>query len=86
MEALTPMVCNRLNGGSIRDCDCRLPGGGWAECPPAARAILQPLSRVSVVGGGHTGDACDVCGLFMMAHTGTCQTCQSCGSSSGGCS
>jgi hypothetical protein len=44
------MICNRLLGGSIRDCDCRLPpwdreqGGGWLRCPPDARGILEPIA------------------------------------------
>jgi hypothetical protein len=39
-------ICNRLYGGSIRDCRCRLAGpeGGWLECPAEARGVLVPQS------------------------------------------
>lgn len=36
--------CNRLRGQSIATCSCRLPnGGGWLECPPGARGILDAV-------------------------------------------
>ena len=36
--------CERLYGGSIKICICRLagPDGGWLECPEEARGILGP--------------------------------------------
>lgn len=39
-------ICNRLFGGSVRDCRrCKLPNeGGWLECPTEARGILVPAS------------------------------------------
>jgi hypothetical protein len=76
------MICRRLYGGSVRDCDCRLLNGTWAECPPEARREIRnalPFPRL-------TGDCCQDCGSFAMVRTGTCLTCAACGSSSGGCS
>jgi hypothetical protein len=30
--------CNLARGGSVKDCDCRLPNlAGWAECPHEVR-------------------------------------------------
>jgi len=38
-----PVACNRLTGGSVKDCACRLPEGGWLECPPEARGVLMAI-------------------------------------------
>lgn len=76
------MFCERQHGGSVKVCECRLPEGGWLECPPDARGILIE----SPVAPQMSGDACHDCGAFAMVRTGTCLTCQACGSSSGGCS
>lgn len=40
------IVCKRLHGGSIRDCECKT-SDGWLECPPEARGILAPAERVA---------------------------------------
>ena len=96
------MICNRLLGGSVRDCDCRLPpwdrenGGGWLRCPPDARGLLEPVpiespakplaTTAAIEREARTGDICQDCGSLSMVRTGTCLTCQDCGSSSGGCS
>lgn len=42
------IVCERLIGGSVKFCACRLPigadrKGGWLECPPEARGLLEPV-------------------------------------------
>jgi hypothetical protein len=86
---VAPENCNRLHGGSVRDCVCRLPHDGWLECPPSASlnsrrpdlgfAPQHPPRRL-------TGDICADCGSPNMVRTGTCMTCQDCGSTSGGCS
>lgn len=77
------MICNRLHGGSVRTCGCRLPNppGGWLQCPPDALGVLARgvAPRIS-------GDCCQDCGTFALMRTGTCLTCAICGSSSGGCS
>lgn len=87
--------CERLYGGSVRDCACRLPdGGGWLECPPEARGILAlalaaPLPSVPPRQGrfpSMAGEFCHSCGSPNMIRTGTCLTCGDCGDSSGGCS
>jgi len=71
--------CNREHGGSARDCVCRLPGGGWLECPESARRILpRPAIKVS-------GDICLDCGSANVTRAGTCLLCQDCGSTNGGC-
>lgn len=52
-----PRYCRRLFGGHIRDCVCRLRphhrenGGGWAECPPEARGLLEPVRPQSLNAG-----------------------------------
>jgi hypothetical protein len=39
-----PELCNRLRGGSVRDCVCRLPAElGWLDCPPDAQGLLEPI-------------------------------------------
>lgn len=38
-----PEFCSRLKGGSVRDCVCMLPAGGFWECPPEARGTLSPV-------------------------------------------
>lgn len=40
------IVCKRLHGGSIRDCECKT-SDGWLECPPEARGILAPAERAA---------------------------------------
>lgn len=94
------MNCNRLNGGSVRDCACRLKGGGWAECPTQARRVLPKVSSdIAASMADHSptalmpepapqlsGDICQSCGSPNMVRTGTCLTCQNCGDTSGGCS
>jgi hypothetical protein len=90
------MICERLRGGSVKVCECRLPNlGGWLECPPEARGELEPapvprLARMvlehAVEQVRTTGDICADCGSVEMMRTGTCLTCMNCGSSSGGCS
>lgn len=93
------MICNRLQGGSVRDCMCRLAhDGGWLECPPEARRVLPKVdpaiiasmadSRATAVRPAprYSGDVCHTCGSPNMVRTGTCLTCQDCGDSSGGCS
>jgi hypothetical protein len=40
--SIVPDHCSRLHGGSARGCVCRLPEGGWLQCPPEARGILAP--------------------------------------------
>lgn len=40
--------CERIWGGSVKVCGCRLPigadgKGGWLECPPEARGLLEPV-------------------------------------------
>ena len=54
-------ACNRLRGGSVRDCVCRLPdGGGWAECPEEARGVRlahgtkAAAPEVAGTGTGHS--------------------------------
>lgn len=42
MSVVSPEQCERLYGGSAKVCVCRLPEGGWLECPPEARGILGP--------------------------------------------
>lgn len=75
------MKCHRLAGGSVRDCECRLPNGsGWLPCPSEARGVLRRSAP------SYSGDICAECGSPSMVRTGTCLTCQNCGSSSGGCS
>jgi hypothetical protein len=38
-------ICNRLYGGSIKDCHCRLNFPPyWLECPEEARGVLVPQS------------------------------------------
>lgn len=78
-------ICNRLYGGSVKNCDCRLPGDGWAECPPEAQGILVSVPR-AVMLPSLSGDICATCGSPDMIRTGTCLTCQNCGDTSGGCS
>jgi hypothetical protein len=40
-----PNICNRLYGGSIRDCHCRLAAPPfWLPCPEEARGVLVPKS------------------------------------------
>ena len=75
------MICNRLHGGSVRDCGCRLPDeGGWLECPPEARlAAVPPAVKPS-------GEFCHDCGGTRTVRAGTCLLCLDCGSTSGGCS
>lgn len=68
------MACLRLYGGSIKDCECRLPGGGWGECPPEARRVIPKTARQPSL----SGEFCDDCGV--------CLLCLDCGGSSGGCS
>lgn len=42
-DTLAAEHCERLHGGSARDCACMLPNeGGWLLCPPEARGILGP--------------------------------------------
>jgi hypothetical protein len=73
--------CHRMRGGSVRDCDCRLPGGGWLPCPPAARGVRRPRPPQQLA-----GEFCADCGGVGMVRTGTCLTCLDCGSANGGCS
>ena len=41
------MICQRLQGGSILDCDCMIENeGGWLECPPPLRRPLPKLDAV----------------------------------------
>lgn len=43
-QIVDPGSCRRLQGGSIRNCVCRLPnGGGWLPCPPDAQGVLTPV-------------------------------------------
>lgn len=80
---LSPERCERLRGGSVRDCECKLPDeGGWLLCPPEARGILEPPPKAEQP----SGDFCDVCGSTNMTRAGTCLVCRDCGSTSGGCS
>jgi hypothetical protein len=37
------MKCNRQQGGSCRDCECRLPETGWLPCPDEAQGVLAPV-------------------------------------------
>lgn len=79
-----PAVCERMSGGSIRDCGCRLPAeGGWLECPDEARCVLPKRAARRQVA---TGDSCASCGSFNMVRAGTCLLCRDCGDTSGGCS
>lgn len=82
------MICQRLYGGSIRDCGCRLNSEPWwAPCPSEARRVMPKLeTHAPKLAGQFSGDSCQDCGSFEMVRTGTCLTCQQCGSSSGGCS
>jgi hypothetical protein len=77
------MVCQRQYGGSVRYCDCKLPDGGWAACPPEARGILAPMPPQARP-ASFSGDICDYCGSAQMMRTGACLTCMNCGES-GGC-
>ena len=90
--------CERLYGGSCKVCHCRLPDGGWAECPPEARGILgpaigfqadavpRPQNATPPAASFLSGDICHACGSPQMTRAGTCLTCQDCGDTSGGCS
>ncbi|MDE2103656.1 MAG: hypothetical protein KGL39_40840 [Patescibacteria group bacterium] len=91
------MICARLQGGSIRDCLCRLSHeGGWLECPPEARKPLPKVSPAIIASMADNsatalratlaGEFCHSCGSPNMIRTGTCLTCRDCGDSSGGCS
>lgn len=82
---LDALQCERLRGGSVKVCACRLPGGGWLECPPEARRMV-PDAPVAIASPRLSGDCCQDCGSFAMVRTGTCLTCMACGTSSGGCS
>lgn len=75
------MICERLYGGSVRDCACRLPSGEWSECPPEARRVIPKRARQPSL----SGDCCDDCGSFDMIRAGTCLLCRNCGSTNGGC-
>jgi hypothetical protein len=72
------VICRRLYGGSARDCECRLPAGGWAECPPPARRVIPRVAPPSL-----SGDLCDQCGSAQMIRAGTCLLCLNCGTSEG---
>ncbi len=88
MSAAEIRVCERLYGGSIKDCACRLPNlAGWAECPDEARGILAPAPAPQPAPQPRTltGDICDDCGSPNMTRAGTCLLCLNCGSTSGGC-
>lgn len=76
------MICHRLHGGSVRNCECRLPGDGWAECPPEARKEIRNAVRMP----SFSGDICATCGSPDMIRAGTCLLCRNCGDTSGGCS
>jgi hypothetical protein len=41
--------CARLRGLSVRDCACKLDGGGWQDCPPAAQGALLDAGVVADV-------------------------------------
>jgi hypothetical protein len=89
MVVMSPEQCERLYGGSVKDCQCRLPNGTWAECPPEARGILGPAEPpfASVFFPERpqiTGEMCHEpgCGGFLV-RTGSCLTCQSCGANEG---
>lgn len=82
------MICNLLNGGSVRDCECRLPDkGGWLECPaysPSA-AELNLIRRVAL--GQFADWEITPKGARMLADSGskaaagfTGDICQTCGS------
>lgn len=34
------MTCARAAGKSVRECACKIKGGGWLECPPEFRGVL----------------------------------------------
>lgn len=44
------IACERLRGGSVKVCECRLPlnpdgtGGGWLPCPSEALGVLVPAA------------------------------------------
>lgn len=41
--SIAPEHCERLYGGSIKVCACRLPdNGGWLPCPAEAHGVLGP--------------------------------------------
>lgn len=80
--------CARLHGGGVRECICFLPNkGGFIECPPVARTVLQhrpaPSPRPQPT---LAGEFCADCGSPNVTRAGTCMLCRDCGSTSGGCS
>jgi hypothetical protein len=97
--------CKRLHGGSVLECDCFQVGHlilhgskgplvrRFAECPPAARKVIdnrQTSTTVTAMAAARmrrsapTGDICDYCGSADLRRTGPCLTCNNCGES-GGC-
>lgn len=77
------MICQRLRGGSCRDCECKLPNeGGWLPCPPAEEVVQA--RAVENVRFSLTGDLCMNCGGANMQRAGACMVCLDCGTS-GGC-
>lgn len=77
--------CARLHGGSVRECGCLLPQGGFLECPPAAKKVLK-LPKLVAQPPALTGDMCPDCFSISMVRAGTCLLCLACGSTNGGCS
>lgn len=50
------MRCERLHGGSIKDCACRLSDGGWLPCPPDAPPLSEELRFIQEVRDGQFTD------------------------------
>ncbi|MHC2087201.1 hypothetical protein [Methylobacterium sp. CM6244] len=60
---------------------------GDAQTTPPPQPSKDPsvtlTQREIAATQGFTGDACPLCGSFMMKRAGTCLTCQACGSTTG---
>lgn len=53
-RVVDPGSCRRLQGGSVKDCVCRLPNeGGWLPCPPDAQGLLVPIGPAPNRTDGH---------------------------------
>ncbi|WP_420604719.1 hypothetical protein [Methylobacterium sp.] len=61
--------------------------GDEAPRPPPKPSLVSETvtltQREIATTQGFTGDACPLCGSFMMKRAGTCLTCQACGSTTG---
>lgn len=42
--------CQRAAGGSVRDCGCKLKGGGWLECPAEHRHVMPARGGIIPAG------------------------------------